>query len=168
MNMPLLRTFLLGMACMGGMIHPAFANEPKKSRLIIIEGPRPEVRRYLPAHPRPEPQGYSSGLLSPARKPVVQKDGDKQKGPTRPESTQDRRREQRQPKGKSVAATDQATQPQSIQPTVPSKQPSLLAKWVRPGFVKSPYPPYAVLNVEGLPSGSLAKDPVNGKIFRVP
>lgn len=38
----------------------------------------------------------------------------------------------------------------------------------RPGRAKSPYPPYRELDVTGLPSGSLAKDPVSGKVFRVP
>lgn len=38
----------------------------------------------------------------------------------------------------------------------------------RAGRVKSPYPPYRELDVSGLPSGSLAKDPVSGRIFRIP
>jgi hypothetical protein len=36
------------------------------------------------------------------------------------------------------------------------------------GFVKSPYPPYHELDATGLVSGSLAKDPTTGKIFKVP
>ncbi len=34
--------------------------------------------------------------------------------------------------------------------------------------VKSPYPPFTELDVAGLPSGSLAKDPATDKIFRLP
>jgi len=34
--------------------------------------------------------------------------------------------------------------------------------------VISPYSPYNVISVEGFRSGQLAKDPSNGKIFRVP
>ncbi|MEK7950895.1 hypothetical protein WKV53_10325 [Luteolibacter sp. Y139] len=34
--------------------------------------------------------------------------------------------------------------------------------------VISPYAPYNVIDVEGFKSGALAKDPSNGKIFRVP
>ena len=34
--------------------------------------------------------------------------------------------------------------------------------------VLSPYSPYNVIDVEGIRSGQLAKDPSNGKIFRVP
>lgn len=37
-----------------------------------------------------------------------------------------------------------------------------------PGRVKSPYPPYTELDVSGLNPGSLAKDPTNGKVFRIP
>ena len=38
----------------------------------------------------------------------------------------------------------------------------------QPGRVLSPYKPYNVIDVEGFKSGQLAKDPSNGKIFRVP
>jgi hypothetical protein len=37
-----------------------------------------------------------------------------------------------------------------------------------PHRVISPYSPYNVIDVEGFKSGALAKDPSNGKIFRVP
>jgi hypothetical protein len=37
-----------------------------------------------------------------------------------------------------------------------------------PNQVISPYAPYNVIDVEGFKSGQLAKDPSNGKIFRVP
>lgn len=37
-----------------------------------------------------------------------------------------------------------------------------------PYQVLSPYKPYNVIDVEGFRSGQLAKDPSNGKIFRVP
>lgn len=36
------------------------------------------------------------------------------------------------------------------------------------GRVKSPYPPFRELDVTGMSSGSLAKDPVSGKVFRLP
>ena len=38
----------------------------------------------------------------------------------------------------------------------------------REGIVKSPYPPYAEVDVSGLPSGSLAVDPVSNQVFEVP
>jgi hypothetical protein len=37
-----------------------------------------------------------------------------------------------------------------------------------PNRVISPYPPYNVIDVTGFESGSLARDPSNKKIFRVP
>ena len=37
-----------------------------------------------------------------------------------------------------------------------------------PGRAKSPYPPYRELDVSGMKSGSMAKDPTTGKLFRVP
>jgi hypothetical protein len=41
-------------------------------------------------------------------------------------------------------------------------------KTANPNQVLSPYAPYNVIDVEGFRSGQLAKDPSNGKIFRVP
>jgi hypothetical protein len=38
----------------------------------------------------------------------------------------------------------------------------------RSGRVKIPFPPYSELDVSGMPSGSLAKDPTSGRIFRIP
>ena len=37
-----------------------------------------------------------------------------------------------------------------------------------PNRVLSPYAPYNVIDVEGFRPGQLAKDPSNGKIFRIP
>jgi hypothetical protein len=37
-----------------------------------------------------------------------------------------------------------------------------------PGRAKSPYPPHRELDVSGMKSGSMAKDPTTGKVFRVP
>lgn len=39
---------------------------------------------------------------------------------------------------------------------------------VREGRVSMPFPPYTVLNVEGMASGSIAKDPTSERMFRVP
>jgi len=38
----------------------------------------------------------------------------------------------------------------------------------RAGFVHSPYPPYQELDATGMTPGSIARDPITGKIFRVP
>ncbi len=57
-------------------------------------------------------------------------------------------------------------------PTVPS-QPTrndypVAERTTRADQVLSPYAPYNVIDVEGFKTGQLAKDPSNGKIFRIP
>lgn len=37
-----------------------------------------------------------------------------------------------------------------------------------PNFVRSPFPPHNKLDITGMKPGALAKDPTNGKVFRVP
>lgn len=66
-----------------------------------------------------------------------------------------------------------ATEPTAKAPAAkseppPGEVPTAERVGGRAGRVKSPYPPYRELDVTGLPSGSLAKDPVSGKLFRVP
>jgi hypothetical protein len=54
-------------------------------------------------------------------------------------------------------------------PTVPRRDEYPTAERTdNPNRVLSPYKPYNVIDVEGFRSGQLAKDPSNGKIFRVP
>lgn len=56
---------------------------------------------------------------------------------------------------------------QNVSP--PSRENYPMAqKTSHPSRVISPYPPYNVIDVEGFRGGQLAKDPSNGKIFRVP
>lgn len=50
-----------------------------------------------------------------------------------------------------------------VKDSIPSAQ-----KTSTPGRVKSPYPPYHLLNVTGQESGQLAMDPKTQKIFRIP
>ena len=38
----------------------------------------------------------------------------------------------------------------------------------REGYVRSPYEPHTLINVEGFQSGMMVKDPETGEIFRVP
>lgn len=37
-----------------------------------------------------------------------------------------------------------------------------------PGFVRSPYPPHALINTRGIPRGALVRDPSSGRVFRKP
>lgn len=75
------------------------------------------------------------------------------------------------------------TPPSTVQPTVtvptspstpqvaatPVPRPVIpFATSVSFGRAKMPFPPYTEVDVQGLASGSLAKDPTSGKVFRVP
>ena len=53
-------------------------------------------------------------------------------------------------------------------PVPPGDQYPVAERTDNPNRVLSPYAPYNVIDVEGFRSGQLAKDPSNGKIFRVP
>ncbi len=68
------------------------------------------------------------------------------------------------------ALTDETSFQPSPQPTVKTEAPKFFpsATFLSYGRAKSPYAPYNTLDVEGLPSGSFARDPSTGKIFRVP
>lgn len=65
-----------------------------------------------------------------------------------------------------------APSPPSEPPKAPEKvDPATVPAATRtstPGRVKSPYPPHRELDVTGMRSGSMAKDPTTGKVFRIP
>jgi len=64
------------------------------------------------------------------------------------------------------------TQPPPVTPPAPPVPPRdqypVAERTDNPNRVLSPYAPYNVIDVQGFRSGQLAKDPSNGKIFRVP
>lgn len=47
---------------------------------------------------------------------------------------------------------------------LPSELPRANA-WEKPGYIRSPYAPYQLLDVRGIPNGSYLKDPQSGKVF---
>lgn len=68
-----------------------------------------------------------------------------------------------------AATLSKETKPTPDQAELPLDQvPTAVRVGERPGRVKSPFPPYGDLDVSGMSSGSLARDPVSGKLFRVP
>ncbi len=69
--------------------------------------------------------------------------------------------------GSSTPAPQPTPPPEPKTKVDPSSVPAA-TKSSTPGRVKSPYPPYRELDVSGMASGSLAKDPTTGKVFRVP
>jgi hypothetical protein len=66
------------------------------------------------------------------------------------------------------AAVDVPTAEKGSSPKADTKNVPVAAKSSKPGRVKLPFPPYSELDVSGMPSGSLAKDPTSGRIFRIP
>ena len=64
-------------------------------------------------------------------------------------------------------AVEQTLSPSLVEPPV-GRVPTAAKTGGRPGLVKSPFPPHGELDVSGMASGSLARDPVSGKLFRVP
>lgn len=58
--------------------------------------------------------------------------------------------------------------PPPAPPVPPRDQYPVAERTNNPNRVLSPYAPYNVIDVEGFRSGQLAKDPSNGKIFRIP
>jgi hypothetical protein len=75
-----------------------------------------------------------------------------------------------------TAPTTPPPAPPETRPALPEPRPAPIPRpsypvartTDQPGRVLSPYAPYNVIDVEGFESGALAKDPSNGKIFRVP
>jgi hypothetical protein len=61
-----------------------------------------------------------------------------------------------------------AKDPSKNSPVAEGKNYPLASRAEKPGFLKSPFKPFNELDATGLASGSLARDPTTGKIFRVP
>ncbi len=68
--------------------------------------------------------------------------------------------------------------PNPVSPPPPAPEPRsstsfpgnypLATPTTKPNRVVSPFPPFHEIDIEGFRSGQLARDPSNGKIFRVP
>ncbi len=74
------------------------------------------------------------------------------------------------------APVAETPRPRAVEPLLPPDKvapplgqvPTAVRVGNRPGLVETPFPPYGQLDVSGMASGSLARDPVSGKLFRVP
>jgi len=69
---------------------------------------------------------------------------------------------------KGKAATQRGNGNAPVTSNEVSEDVPVAEKTDKPGLVKSPHPPHKEIDVSGLPSGSLAKDPISQKVFRVP
>lgn len=76
--------------------------------------------------------------------------------------------EQRQTNGNNgISDTRNQTQPAVSSAPVQNKYP-LAQTTETPGYVKSPYRPYNTIDVTGIPSGKMAKEPGTKNIFIIP
>lgn len=121
---------------------------------------RPPYRNgepYYPYAPGGRAPGTETGQFDPVpdgnRPPPVDRPPSPEPPPNPPRNT-----------GPAPINPDTAPVPEATQrPTYPEAR-----RTANPNQVISPYAPYNVIDVEGFRSGALAKDPSNGKIFRVP
>jgi hypothetical protein len=144
------------------------------------------VTTELPAASKPEIKEAQETLVTtePPQPPAPQPPGPQPPPPpTTVESTETRTKVDTsvvaettpRPDGEPVAAPPSPVEPK-ITTTTPGKIDKLPTKSDVPvaektdksGYVKSPFPPHNLIDVTGMPKGSLAKDPTTMKIFRVP
>ncbi len=71
------------------------------------------------------------------------------------------------PRAPRIDPTIEPDEPTTPRPPTRDQYP-VATPTTRPDQVLSPYAPYNVIDVEGFKTGQLAKDPSNGKIFRIP
>lgn len=112
------------------------------------DAPKPKPRRSVERDEQPEAKPVSTAKTT-APKPDAPSD-----------------------KGAPTAASTSASpNPQDVRSSSPGDKPAeypLGTQGHTSGFVKSPYPPHNELDARGMISGTLARDPTTGKIFRVP
>ena len=116
-------------------------------------GPNRDGAPYSPYGPGGQQPGTETGTFEPVP------DGNRPPGPTTPPDTRPRITEDPIDPDETPAPAPAPAPP----PSYPTAKPSS-----RPGHVISPYAPYNVIDAAHIKSGALAKDPSNGKIFRVP
>jgi hypothetical protein len=114
--------------------------------------------RYL--RPPPEPYGYRRRHIDPGRDTRYYQP---EAGRSDLQIAEDDREQTLPPSKIDVPATEKKLESKPDLKSVPTA-----SKGSKPGRVKVPFPPYNELDVTGMPSGSLAKDPTSGKIFRIP
>ncbi len=126
----------------------------------------PDPYAYPPPPPRhPHHRHYPPPDDDPNAEP--------QPGPENPIAPEDRGNPEPSPQPqppKEVPDTIPRNQPPPPQPGKPIDRGNVptATRTNKPGRVKNPFDPNKELDVSGLPSGSLAKDPDTGKVFRVP
>lgn len=105
----------------------------------------------------------------PPRRGIYDDQNDRRPQPDRYDNPNDydNRNDNRYGNGNGYDNRDQQLQPQVERQPARNEYPQA-ERTANSNQVLSPYAPYNVIDVEGFRSGQLAKDPSNGKIFRVP
>lgn len=185
MNMGIInRSFLAGLlAAMGsGCVYvPAdlyYGTAPRSTphREYYVE------EYYGPAYA--EPERYRYRRQQELRREEARGYRDQRRGRARTDALEEReerrieesRRERRESREEELApvpppsrSQESKPEPRKTEPSKPEKtEVPLGTRTSNPNRVKSPYAPHNELDVTGLKSGSLARDPTTGKVFRLP
>jgi hypothetical protein len=140
-----------------------YRTEPKVRRLIekpMHSAPRTRDRREVPLETDPELQ-----IVAPRKPPVLIQSSDETDVAAETESQPEPNPD---PKPKPESKPEPGTNPVVEKPIVGKIVYPEAKRSKRPGFHFSPYEPYELLDTRGIDTGELAKDPGNGKIFRIP
>jgi hypothetical protein len=134
-----------------------------------LEKKRPPRRMQAPTQTPPapvdivRPEKQPANNLPPAvnTKPIVKKPG------KQPDTSPGTLKKPRKEPGKLSPPKKEAVAEKKPEAKKKPDYP-LAMKTVNPGFVKSPYPPFALLDVRDIKPGGLAMEPDSDRIFRVP
>lgn len=138
-------------------------DEPREPRRVIYEAATiarpPDPERVPSIQERPTAAPSASGAAGPDRVAIQEK---RAAGPL------GRGLEPTLPLPEEPAIATPPGAPPKLLPLSSAPDHPTAIKTRSLGVVKSPYPPHRDLDVRGLASGSLAKDPSTGEIFRLP
>jgi len=140
----------------------------KSSQKAPTKSPPPKTRYLNESNARPEQRAQIEKKPSKATPPLPKLPGPPPETleptpPLNPKPASDTK-----PRKSGGAPSEEIAEPKpsTVKPG-PSHIPTA-GRTNKFGRVKSPFPPYIELDVSGMGSGSLAKDPTTGGIFRVP
>ena len=141
---------------------------PPHPPLEIVAPQQPPAQRPLTNRP-PASKEKPVSKQPPAIKPPVKKEASTPANstPPPPKKNSDTNASTK------LTVTENKTKPEPEPESIPAKKESKPAypfatKTEKPGYVKSPYPPFALLDVTGIKPGGLAMEPDSDRIFRVP
>ncbi len=162
---------------------PEFQERPKRQPSTRLYGPTPHYQPNSGLRPRPKKEAATE-TEKPAEELKPEIVAPKKETPPKREAARPEPKPEPKPRVRPFSQFKPRTEPKvnpkpnatansapsSTRPKPTPGKPDYptATKTDNPGIVTSPYPPYDPLDVTGLKSGSLAKDPLTGNIFRVP